>query len=64
MNGLIEGVVIALVPIGVSSLGLLIYLCGVVSRALPDLDKRVERLEDWRDGREHRGNFAGEGITS
>lgn len=61
MNGVIEAIVVALVPIAVLNTGLLIYFCGTVKSDLRNLDLRIERLEDWRDEREPRHRFAGEG---
>lgn len=50
MNGLVEGVIIALVPIAVLNAGALIYFCGAVTSSLRDLGSRVKRLEKLHDG--------------
>ena len=50
MSGLVEGVIIALVPIAVINTGALIYFCGGVKASLHDLGSRVKRLERLHDG--------------
>lgn len=61
---LMEGVIIALVPIGVVQTGALIYFCGVVITTLRDHSKRIDRIEERCDEREKCGRYAGEGILS
>lgn len=64
MNGLLEGVIIALVPLGIIQIGALVYFCGVVATTLRDHGERISRIEDWREGRQHSGRYAGEGVLS
>lgn len=49
MNGLVEGVIIAIVPIGVVNTGALIYFAGLVAATLREHEGRLKRLEREHD---------------